>query len=321
MSWLTTYTPINLLEEKSKFFADETYNPQFIYPEEISSADGAKYGEPKEKYIKLAQKILRKAYHNRNEADLLLNEGPIVPHHEVEEKVRTFLEMHNLQDRYQIIWSPSFVSRATIDATSLRLRTTSTFRTENLLSLIYHELGTHALRRVNYEKQPWYKKKKKYGFTHEYLKTEEGLATLHSIFARTYCSAYVSAIRYVAGHYAQAHSFSELWKFVGQYIQDQETRWMVTFRQKRGITDTSQPGNFSRDIVYFEGLVEVWHWLKERNFNPTDLYVGKIALEDLPIALPVSNMNLVLPSFYVTNPKGYAKKMEEVGEENFFYEL
>jgi hypothetical protein len=317
MSWLDTVTPINLQEEKQKFFADQTYNPQFLYSEAIDEKSLAKFGFPEKKYLDLAKEILDKSYFGRNENDLLMTEGPRLSQEEVSEKFQTFLEMHNLEKRYEIIWSPSFVSRATITDDKLKLRTTAAFHKEGLIGVIYHELGTHALRRMNYEKQPWYKKKKEFGIKHSYLRTEEGLAALHSLIAHTYKSAYTSGIRYTAVEYARTHSFVEVWNFLGKYVQDPETRWMITLRQKRGLSDTSQPGGSTKDLVYFEGLVEVWKWLTTHNYNLHDLYFGKIAYQDLDIALQLNpQFEPVLPSFYTLNPEEYAQKIQEIGEYN-----
>lgn len=262
MSWLDQVTPTNLLAEKEKFLADPTYNPQFTYSEPIDEESFYKYGKTKPKYVELANNILEKTYFGRNEADLLMMEGPRISQDEVTKRFQTFFEMHGIEHRFKIVWSSSFISRATINDDTLKLRTNATFHKEGLIGLMYHEIGTHALRTVNYENQPWFKKKKQFGLTHNYLKTEEGLAALHALLPHTYKSAYTSAIRYIAVDYARTHSFVELWQFLGTYVQDPETRWMITLRQKRGMTDTSQPGGPTKDLVYFEGVVDVWLWLE-----------------------------------------------------------
>src|SRR5258708_3208330 len=111
MSWLTQTTPINLQEEKEKFFADPTYNPQFLYDEEVPSEMLDKYGLPQKKYLDLAQAILDKTYFGRNEQDLLMMEGQRVSQEEVTQKFKDFLEMHKIEKKIQIIWSSSFISR------------------------------------------------------------------------------------------------------------------------------------------------------------------------------------------------------------------
>lgn len=321
MSTIQRLTPINLLEEKEKFFADMSYNPQFVYEEGLSVEELTKHGTPKSLYIELASAILEEAYRNRNEADLFMMEGKILSQQDVTHRIETFLEMHKLQDRFKLIWSQSFVSRASITTDTLKLRLPAEFRKEGLIGMLYHEIGTHAIRRINYEQQPWYKRKKKYGFSN-YLLTEEGLATIHALVPHSFKLSYIPAIRYLAVEYAQEGSFAEVWEKLGRYIQDPERRWQVTFRQKRGMTDTSQPGGYSKDMVYFQGLVETWEWLRHNDFDPTDLYYGKLAAEDVEKAKELNpNYEPFLPSFFTLDPDAYKTQLEAIGYANHFTEL
>jgi hypothetical protein len=319
MTWLDSLTPTNLLEVKAKFFADFSYNPQFIYSKGYSPEDLIKYGLPQKKYADLARTILDTTFFGRNEADLRMNEGPALSEQEVNNRITTFLKMHDLHNRFEIVWSHAFVSRATITENQLKLRANAEFREQSLIGMIYHELGTHALRRINYEAQPWFKKKKKFGLNHSYLKTEEGLATLHSLIPHYYKSAHRSALRYLAVDFAQKHSFAEVWHFLTKYIDDPETRWAVTFRQKRGLEDTSQGGGLTKDLVYFQGAVEVWGWLAQHDFDITQLYFGKVAYEDIELAVSLNpDFKPVLPSFFTLDHKKYAKNLMEIGTENNF---
>lgn len=318
MSLLTRMTPQNLAEEKQKFFENPKYNPQFIYEETFTPEILEQHGLPQTQYVTIAQEILDRTYYHRNEHDLFMMEGRSLSQDEVTRKIHTFLKMHKLEQRYEIVWSSSFVSRATIDSSTLKLRLPVDFRKEGLLGMLYHEIGTHALRRINYEQQPWYKKKKKYGFS-SYLRTEEGLASLHALLPHTSKSAFISAIRYLAVTQAQKVGFAELWKYLGKYIQDPERRWIVTFRQKRGLTDTSLPGGFTKDLVYFEGIVDVWNWLKKNSFDPTYLYYGKLAMSDVDNARQLNpHFKPALPSFFTIDPAAYASNMSTIGEANGF---
>jgi hypothetical protein len=316
MSLLTRLTPINLLEEKEKFFADQTYNPQFVYDQPVGEETLNKYDQPQDSYSALAKHILQKTYHHRNEDDLVMLEGRELTQSEVARTVEAFLKMHHLETRYELLWSSSFIARTTITTDQIKLRLPVSFRREGLLSMLYHEIGTHALRRVNYEKQPWHKKKKRYEFG-EYLKTEEGLASLHGLVPKTFKSAYVSALRYYAAELSQRGSFAEVWHNLARYTPDLERRWVIVFRQKRGLSDTSQPGGYTKDMVYFEGLVDVWRWLKEHNFDPTDLYYGKMALEDVEKARELNpGFKPQMPSFFILDPEKYAQNLEEIGQWN-----
>jgi hypothetical protein len=316
MSFLNTLIPTNLNEEKEKFLADQTYNPQFTYSQKIDQSKLIAHGLPQQKYLDIANQIIKKTYFGRNEHDLIMSEGNLISQKDVEKTILTYLSMHRMQDRFKIVWSSSFMVRTSINADTIKLRQQAHFRKEGLLGMLYHEIGTHALRRINYEQQPWFKKKDKYGFT-DYLRTEEGLATLHALIPHTYKSAFKAALKYIAVHKAQQASFAETWHMLGKYIQNTERRWSSTLRQKRGLEDTSQPGGYSKDITYFEGLVDVYDWLKMNNFDITPLYFGKLAFQDVEKAIKLNPKFIpVLPSFFSISKEKYAQDLQKIGNYN-----
>jgi hypothetical protein len=317
MSFLKTITPSNLREEKEKFLTDHSYNPQFIYSEPFDQDRLAQYGTPQAEYAQLAEKILKQSFAQYSEQELEESGGVPLTQGEVEHKIHTFLKMHGLEQRYELSWSGTYISRTSISTDTINLRLPVEFRQESLLGMLYHEIGTHALRQINYEQQPWYKKKKKHGFS-EYLYTEEGLAALHGLLPHTVKLAYKQARLYLGVAYAQQHSFSETWAFFHPYITDLDKRWTIIARLKRGLTDTSQPGGYTKDLAYFKGLVDTWRWLAQNDFNCTQLYYGKIATDDIPKALEQNpGFKPLLPSFFTTDQKKYTDEMREVGSKNY----
>ena len=316
MSILSVLTPINLFEEKKKFFADPEYNPQFIYEENIPQDDLTSYGVPSSKYIKLAKKIVDTAFENQTESELIEQRGRELNQEEVTKKIKLFLKMHGLEKKIGIIWSSSFVARTSITSTTIKLRLPVKFREEDLLGMLYHEVGTHAVRRVNYEQQPWFRKKKKHGFK-GYLKTEEGLAILHALIPLTNKLAYSSALRYLAVAKSQELSFTKTYQFLSQYIKDPDRCWTATFRQKRGLEDSSKGGGYTKDLVYFEGMVDVWNYLNQNDFDINDVYFGKMSFQDVEKALELNpEFKPVLPSFYITNKNKYKEEMKKIGQVN-----
>lgn len=317
MSILKKLTPINFLEEKEKFFSDHLYNPQFIYEDEIPDKDLYFHGSPDTETLELANKIVRTYQDDLTEKEKNENDGPLISQQKVTDMVTTFLKMHDLEDRIDIIWSSSYISRATMTATTLKLKSTSEFHHINTLSMIYHELGTHAIRRINYENQPWFKRKKKYGF-HEYLPTEEGLASIHSLLPKKQKVAYATALRYLASNWAQEYSFRGLWNHLEPYIENEEKRWTATFRQKRGLMDTSMAGGSTKDSVYFIGIIQVAKWLKENSYDPTPLYFGKLSWEDVEKAKELNpHFRPLLPIFIRSDFGKYADVIKEITSVNF----
>jgi hypothetical protein len=316
MSVIRDLTPLNLLSEKEKFFADFSYNPQFVYESTIDPATLLKYGATNDETYQLAQEIIQRTYFGRNDADLEMSEGRVIPQHEAQKKIEAFLAMHDLKDRYEIRWSNTFVARASINKTTLRLRLPAHFRRDGLLGMIYHEIGTHGIRQINYEQQEWYEQKKNYGFS-EYLVSEEGLAVLHSLLPVSLKYAYRPARHYIGVHLASVNSFAELWEKLTPVIPNPEKRWTNCVRQKRGLTDTSLPGGFTKDLVYLEGTIKVIRWMKTHNFDLSKIYFGKIAVEDAEKAFELNpSFEPLLPSFFKLNPEKYQKSIEEIATIN-----
>ena len=319
MSLIRKITPINLEEEKAKFFNRSfLYNPKFKYIEPVDKNWLTRYGLPEPSLIKLASKLVTLGYKDKKHNELKLEEGKPLDQGAVYKLIKQFLTLHKLENRYQVVVDPRISSRATATSIAIKLHPEARFSREGLLSMLYHEIGTHVLRRINYEKQPWYKKKKKHGLVHNYLKTEEGLATLHGHLPRKNKLAYRAALKYLAVAKAQQMDFKSLFAWSLNYLGDPEHAWRFCVRLKRGLEDTSQPGGFTKDLVYFAGFVKVWRWLKKHDFNPTKLYIGKVALEDLEKAWSFNpDYQPVLPSFYLADPNKYKQKVKEIGEVNF----
>lgn len=322
MIQLRQLIPKNYLEEKSKFFSDTSYNPQFQYDLVFSEPQLTSYGIPEDKLVDLAQIIitihmphyLLSLANRENETRLDKKQITLT--------IEDYLDNYNLRNRYSIEWSDSSIARCSIKKNSITLRTNADFTASTLRGALNHEIGTHALRRINDENQPWHGKKSKYGFKNALL-TEEGLASLHQLMEADAPIAFNSAVRYLAVSYALSHSFVELWDFLIPYVRNEEKRWMVCFRAKRGLADTSQSGGYTKDMVYFEGMHTVALWLKNHDFNPASLYLGKISCEDMELAtqLKSSLFTPTLPVFYTNDPEDYKAQIQRIIDLNMFEEI
>lgn len=317
MKFLTDLTPANYQAEKERFLANPTFNPQFAYSKSFAQEELLEHGLPSNEYLLLAQEILDTVFQRFTPVQLQAERGKLLDQETVSQAIKDFLIAQRLEKRFSIVWSAEFVSRASVTPTEVRLRLPSAIYEEDLEGLLYHELGTHVLRRINYEQQPWYKQKNKYGLA-PHLKTEEGLATLHAIHHRTNLLAHRPALNYLAVQKAQAGSFLEVWQFIKQYVENNEAAFAMTFKKKRGVADTSQPGGFTKDLVYFEGFVDVTRFLIKNNFPIKELYFGKIAWQDIDKAVELNpTFQPLLPSFYTRGPQAYEQRVQAVAQANF----
>lgn len=317
MSLINDLIPLNFVEEKNKFLETQDFNPQFVYQRSFSKKELGKYGLAKKEYLELARKIIAKSLDKNTPKDLLDKKGRILTKEEVEAEILKFLQAHDIEKRYSIIWSETFTSRTTVNSRQIKLRLPCSIREEDLSGLIYHELGTHVLRRINNEKQAWYKNKKKFDLQ-EHLFTEEGLAVTHSLIPKKNKLAYTAALHYWATDLAQNQSFLELFNFLKPYTPNPEKAFSITFRKKRGLTDTSQPEiGLTKDLVYFEGFVDTIKFLIEKNFPLEELYYGRIAYQDIMKVVSINpTFKPVMPSFYTDDPIQYKNNVKKIAELN-----
>ncbi|XP_074864975.1 microtubule-associated tyrosine carboxypeptidase 1 isoform X3 [Carettochelys insculpta] len=146
--------------------------------------------------------------------------------------------------------------------------------------MLRHEIGTHYIRGVNNARQPWHSAegRKRYGLKPA-NPTEEGLASLHSVLFRKQPFLWRAALLYYTVHQASRMSFSALFQHLERYAQDARVRWEYCVRAKRGQTDTSQPGCFSKDQVYLDGILRILRHRKTIDFRLLAA-LGKVSYED-----------------------------------------
>jgi hypothetical protein len=160
-----------------------------------------------------------------------------------------------------------------IESKKLYIKKNSRFSSNSLKRIIVHEIGTHVMRAENGLCQP-------YRFLGRgipgYLNTEEGLAVyneensgcLNNFVLKVYAG------RVIAIDMALRCSFRETYEELTKHFT-KNTAWRITLRAKRGLSDTSLPGAFTKDLAYLQGYYDVKKFLANRG-NINDLYYGKI---------------------------------------------
>ena len=308
--------PNNLQKEKEKFFANNCrYNPQFEYQKHIPRKELEKYGKTKLKYLFLAKRIIRK-YKRQNNQEIFVQN--YVSKDFLQREIENCLKQYNLEKTYKTDFSDEYISRIAVNLKekSIKIREPININKDEVYSILKHEIETHILRQENYEQQVWFKKKKKYKFKN-HTETEEGLAIIHEMLDNEKPLAYKSAINYLAVNIALHRSFTRVFKFFNQHWKDQERAWTWTLKKKREVRDTSKRIAFSKDLVYIEGFVKVIKYLKKHDFDPTDLYYGKLDIADLEKAKKMNpDYQPLLPKFFTDNPELYKKKVKRIAKEN-----
>ncbi|KAM4743592.1 microtubule-associated tyrosine carboxypeptidase 1 isoform 2-T3 [Anableps anableps] len=271
---LVALRPLNLEEEKRTFFqSDYKYEPQFEYaqPEPRSVLDKYREGSGLflEQAVGIMECVLRKfgSYENFEE----VTGGSVLPKSQVWAAVRKYLQKEGCVGEVVVRLSDELLSQAVMVVESCRPTLTINLagaRQHWLEGMLRHEIGTHYLRGVNNSLQPWAsaEARKQLGLKPA-NPTEEGLASLHSVLLRKQPHLWRAALLYYTVFHAASMSFSRLFGHIARFVQDPDVRWEYCLRAKRGQTDTSQPGCFSKDQVYLDGILRILRHRRNIDFK------------------------------------------------------
>lgn len=312
MNILVQVKPTNLLSEKEKFFADRSYNPQFTYVEPVVPEKLTLWGLPKQELYDYALEMLKTV-----PPPSLPSASDRVTQEVVIQKIAEFNEHHSLPTQLEVHFDDNLVSRCKVTATAIYFQLPLIYSHEQLEDLLRHELDTHVLRYHNHTLQTW---KKHISPESQIRRTEEGLANIHTHLLRKEKQLYKSYFSYIAAYTAQRHSFSEVFHTLVNHGRSEQTSWNTAVKVKRGMTDTSKPGVFSREICYLEGAIMMCKWLLDTSHERTQLYWGRLAVEELPIFTNTAGDALKLPTFIKESEK-YLANVAEIQKVNRFTEI
>lgn len=332
--------PINLEEEEQQILKDPSYNPQFIYkpldfdaeeflnklaamtfPDSIIGTLWKKKADEIKRKINVlkargTKEFTQKSIELYGAPDPLLvqeaydyiktmpttfpEEGSMINALQAKAKFEETLNKYGLKQ-----WNVSIQKELISDVIagkekSILIRENATFSSQRIKGTIAHEIETHVLTSVNGKTQPY--KIFQRGLA-DYLLTEEGLAIYNQNrvqplpIAKTYwpASSTIGVAQSLKGSFIE--TVNELIKLGF----DKSRAQRVALKTKRGLTDTSEPGGFTREIVYFKGHKMILEFL-ENGGDLRDLYYGKINLKDLPLIKKIQELKQpwLLP-FYLQN--------------------
>ena len=309
--------PLNEDSEKKKFFSEDDYSPRFRYAkhsfkyanllrkceelkldesvinrlllqklqkfkktsamlqglggEEFIFFSGKIFGVPSKQLVNKAHRILKQAPVSD---DKKYTSRQVVSH------LRRSLKKLGLKE-----WGvriKSMTANAAVNMTSKKVfvKKNEFFSRNFLKRVVAHEIGAHVLRIMNGEKQPYILFRR--GLP-GYLMTEEGLAVnieeMFDCLKINTLRAY--AARVVSVDLSLKAGFREVFGHMKEYFDD-SLAWRFTVRAKRGLTDTSLPGAYTKDHLYLKGYYEVKKFLEKKGgAGLKKLYYGKIGLEHI----------------------------------------
>ncbi|XP_066483563.1 putative tyrosine carboxypeptidase MATCAP2 isoform X2 [Tiliqua scincoides] len=319
---LTAIKPSNVEREKMKFFkSDFAYNPQFEYASPALSNVLAKHSQASSTFLKQAIKImdltLEKygSYENFEQA----TGGSLLPRSRIWSHVRKYMMKEGCLGEIVVHLSDDLLSRASMTVVNGRPTLTiniTTARENWLEGMLRHEIGTHYLRGINNSSQPWnnWNGRRKHGLR-PINPTEEGLASIHSVLFRKDPFLWRAALLYYTVYQASHMSFSQLFEDIGKFVKDPNTRWDYCVRAKRGLTDTSEPGCFSKDQVYLDGILRILRYRQSIDFCLLTA-LGKVSYEDVDRLKELAvTENMKVPHF-LQDYSRYMEHLEKIMEVN-----
>lgn len=330
--------PTNLLTEKKKFLASKKYEPQFSYRkltfdpakllaelDLVKIPDTPLGGIFRDKKTEIRQKIellksigtadffdKSKQIYGFPEADIIAiakktlgkkpkkfpNEKATLDAKAAAKEFEKIFAQYELKD-----WSVKFRDDLVADALAgksgtLFVRTDAKWSSERLRATIAHEVETHILRGENGRTQ-------KYEIfsrgTGGYLEIEEGLAIFNQtqVLKANHEKEFWPVLSLLAVAESAEKSFRQIFDFVRANNFDEERAWKTAVKVKRGLADTSAPGGFTKDAVYFSGLQKIQQFV-DGGGDLKKLYVGKVKISDLDLLAKISEIKppQKFPEFY-----------------------
>lgn len=147
-----------------------------------------------------------------------------------------------------------------------------------LRKTLVHEVGTHVLRSINGMNSGFEALSKPN--IPSYLDVEEGLATWNESDMNLLTLRWLKgkAALLWAAYIGEDLTFRQLYNSV-LGVLPKRSAFDITYRVKRGLGDTSYPGIYAKDIVYFRGFRKVKRRLEKDKSLYEKLYAGKIGFE------------------------------------------
>ena len=284
---------------------DQRYNPQFQYQNLPAVEQLEKYRQVSIRFLPLAEKILEQYVPKKPSKPLSLDQ--------LKKLVNEYLTAMNLNSIVSIqYYRGDEIKRTAVIGKTVRFSSKPNDYFEDQIQAVFeHEIGTHALRRINHDTQPWAKQASVFP---NYLLTEEGLALLNSMVVTGEILPFRSALNFSAVCLASHHSFADLAKSLKPYIPDLSKRFKKCLNCKRGMIDTSEPGAFSKDQVYLAGLIAVLGWILKHPQDFWKLYLGKISIDDIESLSSHQDLNRdpLLPLVYTRDPDAYIEHCKKI---------
>ncbi len=261
--------------------------------ESFTQASVALYGKATSSLIRAASASL----HNRTACELPPPITEFLSAEKAKARFEAVLSRYSLHD-WQVSIRLHLVADCTVGGNNVYLRDGAFFAPDHIEALIKHEIETHILIAENGDHQPYALFRRGCA---GYLDTQEGLAIYNQnrIYSLLHEKRYNPPRNLLGVDFVLEHSFADTRQYLHEEIgYDIEKALTQTIAMKRGLGDTSEPGGFTKSVVYFRGLRSIEKFIDDDG-DIRRLYIGRVALEDLSIVEEIADLQppVLLPDF------------------------
>jgi len=310
MSLLSDLTPLNILSEKDKFFAQTDLNPQFIYKRNFSPGELTRSGLPEKNVADYCLDQLLQ--------DNLQEPGVYIDQTFILKAIQQFNLDYQLDQPIQVQFSEHYATKCHVSSETIFFKIPIRYTVQTFRGLYRHELESHVLRRLNHLHNFG---SKEVDDEYEYRSTEEGIANLHTHLFRRDKKIKKTFLSYYSVYLSQHFSFSQMFYELLKLGMTKERAWNLCLRNKRGLSDTSLPGGFTKDVCYLQGTILVWDWIVNQQNNPVNLYLGRLGLKTIDSIKDEQEKYTILQPHFLEKSEYYLAMIKKIGEVNAFSEL
>lgn len=292
MSLLSIITPLNLEEEKVKFFSDSNYHPQFSYDwgkgkydewlennnhyeslmRAIFQQEGSQITSEAEKIFQttITDEYLQRAKENIKIAPQKLTQpsNELVAH----EFQKAFKQLGLVEYSLEIVFKDGFNFRPSPSNKKIYMSQSMNAEFYSVDAEIKHELA-HIIRYENGK----HNKIKRDG---DYLPTEEGLASYCQDYTGEYgtTSLFQRSAEYVATLIGMTASLRDVFNFMIEIGFSKELAWQRATRHKYGFQNTQMQGDIMKPAMYFYQQQKIKELSSDEKYR---LFMGKISSASL----------------------------------------
>lgn len=267
-------SPLGILFQKKK---EEIENKiallEAIDEERFTEISKKLFGSPSKEDLENCLQALKSTEHERTEEKTLYGAE------EAKEKFENCFESYGLNN-WKVKIKEEMVSDCVAGKNNrLFVKKDARFSLERIESLIVHEIETHIITAENGKIQSYELFNRGHA---NYLPTQEGLAMYNVEKQRhiPFSKNQRAHALVVAMEIALKSSFTNTYNELLKHNFEAKQAFRTTMKLKRGLSDTSKSGAFTKDVIYYKGYQKIKDFVGTGG-NLKDLYIGKFDLDDL----------------------------------------